>query len=109
MGKISAGHARALLAMPKELQSSFANKIANDKLSVRQTEQMVQNYLSPEKREAKVRQAVDPDVKALEQKLCDRLATKVSLKYDKQGRGSVAIRFESLDQLDEIIATLEVD
>lgn len=107
-GKIQAGHARALLALPKELQSAFANKIASDKLSVRQTEQMVQKYLSPkEESKSKKIKSSDPDVQALEQRLCDRFATKVSIKYDAKGCGTMQVRFNSLDQLDDILAMIE--
>jgi ParB family chromosome partitioning protein len=50
---------------------------------------------------------IDPDVRALEEKLCDRLSTKVTLKYDTKGRGSMQVKFTSLDQLDDILAMLE--
>ena len=106
-GKIQAGHARALLALPKELQSSFASKIAADKLSVRQTEQMVQKYLAPRKETVAKPKTVDPDVQALERRLCDRFATKVSIKYDQKGRGSMQVRFDSLGQLDDILALID--
>ena len=106
-GKIQAGHGRALLALPKELQSSFATKVADDKLSVRQTEQMVQNYLKPRVKKEKVQRVIDPDVRALQEKLCDRLSTKVILKYDDRGRGTMQVKFNSLDQLDDILAMLE--
>lgn len=106
-GKIQAGHARALLALPKELQSGFAKKVASDKLSVRQTEQMVQKYAAPKEAKPKKEKTTDPDVQALEQRLCDRFATKVSIKYDQKGRGTMQVRFNSLDQLDDILAMLE--
>ena len=100
-GKIQAGHARALLALPKELQSSFATKVAHDKLSVRQTEQMVQNYLRPREKKEKVQRVIDPDVRALEEKLCDRFSTKVTLKYDVKGRGTM--RLNSIASINSMI------
>lgn len=106
-GKIQAGHARALLALPKELQTGFANKIAADKLSVRQTEKMVQAQLASKQAKPAKERVIDPDVRALEQRLCDRFATNVSIKYDQQGRGTMQVRFNSLDQLDDILAQIE--
>jgi ParB family chromosome partitioning protein len=106
-GKIQAGHARALLSLPKELQSGFAKKIASDQLSVRQTEQMVQKYLSPKEDKLTKEKVIDPDVQALEQRLCDRLATKVSIKYDQKGTGMLQVHFNSLAQLDDILAMIE--
>ena len=106
-GQIQAGHARALLALPKELQATFAKKIAAEKLSVRQIEKLVQQYLTDKKPVAAKPNNIDPDVKALEEKLCDLLATKVSIKYDQKGRGSVQVRFNSLHQLDDILALIE--
>jgi ParB family chromosome partitioning protein len=106
-GKIHAGHARALLALPKELQSAFAKKVVSDKLSVRQTEQMVQKYDSPKESKLKKEKAIDPDVLALERRLCDRFATKVSIKYDQKGCGTMQVRFNSLDQLDDILAMVD--
>ena len=106
-GKIQAGHARALLPLPKELQSGFAKKIASDQLSVRQTEQMVQKYLLPKDDKPQKEKATDPDVQALEQRLCDRLATKVSIKYDQKGAGTLQVRFNSLSHLDDILAMIE--
>jgi len=106
-GKIQAGHARALLALPKELQPGFAKKVASDKLSVRQTEQMVHKYSAPKTAKPKKDKATDPDVQALEQRLCDRFATKVSIKYDQKGQGIMQVRFNSLDQLDDILAVID--
>jgi ParB family chromosome partitioning protein len=106
-GKIHAGHARALLSLPKDLQSSFAKKIAGDQLSVRQTEQMVQKYLSPKEVKPAKERSIDPDVEALEQRLSDRLATKVSIQYDQKGAGTLQVRFNSLAQLDDILAIID--
>jgi ParB family chromosome partitioning protein len=99
-GKISMGHARALIALedPK-LQISFSRQIIHRHLSVRDVEKMVHKLNLPEP--SQKRQAPDPDLKALEEELVRLLATKVSIS-GSQKKGYIKIYYFSADDLNRI-------
>jgi ParB family chromosome partitioning protein len=99
-GKISMGHARALIALedPK-LQISFSRQIIHKHLSVRDVERMVHKLKLPGP--GQKRQTSDPDLKALEEQLVRLLATKVSIS-GSQKKGFIKIYYFSSDDLDRI-------
>jgi ParB family chromosome partitioning protein len=102
-GQLSAGHARALLSVEKTVrQKVLAHAIVSKGLSVRDVERLV----SAPKRQKSRPAAKDPDVEALEHRLEDAVAAKVRLKYRGQ-KGRLEIHFDSLEELDRIIAILE--
>ncbi len=103
-GAISAGHARALVTAdnPEEL----AKRIAHEGLSVRQVEALMQP--KPTKAPAeKVESASDADTKALEKSLSDLLGLKVAVAFKPDGSGEVKIKYQSLEQLDDICRRLQ--
>lgn len=97
------GHARALLALPAGLQTMAAHKVANKGMSVRDTEKMVKSLLAPKDNKAKSR-AVSPEVQKLEQSLGEKLGANVQIQYNNKGRGKLMIEYNSLDELDGILA-----
>jgi ParB family chromosome partitioning protein len=105
-GKISAGHARALLGEPDP--EALARAIVERGLNVRQVEALVQEHAAGGGKAAKPRQrrAKDPDTMALEKRLSDALGLVVSIEERGQG-GEMRIRYRSLDQLDAVIRRLE--
>jgi ParB family chromosome partitioning protein len=105
-GKISEGHARALLALPTaQAQSAALLTILTHELNVRQTEALVRR-LSGERPEPKEKPAPPPEVTDLERRLEDSLGTRVSLNRGSQGRGTVVIHFYSDEELDALIGRL---
>lgn len=106
-GTISQGHARAILSL--EDNTSMLNalsKILKNNLSVRQTEKMVKS-LNKEKNAARPKEDEnDPDIKRTEDKLARLLATKVSLKYAKTGKGKIEIFFNQVEEFDRIYKLL---
>ena len=100
-GKLSAGHARALLAHPDP--EAAAKSVIARGLSVRQTEALAASH-GKETRPPK-ELARDPETQALERDLSERLGLKVQVSFDGRG-GSVTIRYSSLDQLDGVVALL---
>lgn len=100
-GKLSAGHARALLAHPDP--ETAARKVLDRGLTVRQTEALA----AAGKTEplAAREHSKDPETEALERDLCERLGLSVRLSFDGKG-GSLMIRYGNLDQLDGIVALL---
>lgn len=101
---ISTGHARALLAVedPEE-QYSLAQKIFDEKLSVRDVEKMVKNLhkpAKPKKLDDKALQAIYQDI---EEKLKQKLSTKVIVSSKGDGAGKIEIEFYNHEDLDRLL------
>lgn len=105
-GQLEMGHARALLSLKGGVQSEAAAKVAAKGLSVRETEALVRKLAeAPEDKPAKPKPAAeDPDVKRLLGDLSDRLGAKVQLKQRSAGKGQLIIDYNTLDELDGILA-----
>ena len=102
--KISAGHAKALLALASEEDRlECAKAVIKNDLSVRQTEALVKNWGKSAKKVEKAKP--DPNILATEKKLSEALGTKVSLKY-RDGKGKMEISYFSDDQLNDILRKL---
>jgi ParB family chromosome partitioning protein len=107
-GDIEMGHARALLAIKGSLQSELAKKVADEGMTVRQTETLVKksqvaDTATPEKTITKI----DPDVAQLQTRLSDSLGTQVKIDHNTKGKGKLVISFGDLDQLDGILAKID--
>lgn len=101
-GDVEMGHARALLALTAAEQIACANEVVNKRLSVRETEKLVNDWASDADRQAaKPKQTAD--VRRLEEGLADWLASAVQLKANANGKGSVTIKFNNLDELDGVL------
>ena len=102
-GDLEMGHARALLALPDEQQTSAARVVSGKGLSVRQTEALVRR-LTSESGAVKNKHVSDPDIKNLEDKLAEKLGAKVMIQHTAKGKGKVVVKYNSLDELDGILA-----
>jgi ParB family chromosome partitioning protein len=92
-GRITEGHARALLSLPdKQTQMTALERIERDELTVRATEDLVRRLLEP--RRARTVREKPPDVEAVEDELRRALGTKVSLHHGKRG-GRIVIEYYS--------------
>lgn len=101
---ISTGHARALLAVedPEE-QYNLAQQIFDEKLSVRDVEKLVKNLhkpTKPKKLDDKTMQAIYLDI---EEKLKQKLSTKVTVTSKGEGAGKIEIEFYNHDDLDRLL------
>ena len=101
---ISTGHARALLAVedPEE-QYNLAQQIFDEKLSVRDVEKLVKNLhkpAKPKKLDDKTMQAIYLDI---EEKLKQKLSTKVTVTSKGEGAGKIEIEFYNHDDLDRLL------
>ncbi len=107
-GAIEMGHARALLALEPAMQIVLANKVAAQKLSVRETEREVARMNAPSDQVAgKPRAAAqDPDVARLQERLAQSLGTGVRLKVGPKHTGRMEISWHSLEHLDELTRRL---
>lgn len=107
---ISAGHARALLALPdKEIQENVAMKVFDEKLSVRETEKLVRHILEPSaKKPLKKRDtAEDAIYESLEERMKGIMGTKVMIHRKRNNKGKIEIEYYSKDELERIIDLFE--
>ena len=106
-GKLSAGHARALVPLSPSLQESSANAIVSGGLSVRQTEALVKR-LSAEKKEA---QAKDPDevdyLAEAQNELKARLCRGVKIVPGRK-KGRIELEYYGVDDLNDLLDALAV-
>jgi ParB family chromosome partitioning protein len=100
-GKLTAGHARALLAHPDPEQA--AKLVISRGLNVRQTEALASSQ--PQEAGERAVKLKDPETEALERDLSTRLGLNVQISFDGRG-GTVTIKYRSLDQLDGLVAQL---
>ena len=103
-GKIEMGHGRALLALEPAKQIQIANRIVLNRLSVRETEKIIQQQTKPVKQAQKSKGGkTDRDILALQESVSERIGTQVTIKSKKNGQGSIIIHYSNLDQLDDIL------
>ena len=106
-GKISTGHARALLgAEHVEVQRRLARKVIDQDLSVRATEQLVRQTVEPRQKKTRVAQAVDPNVRAAETKLRRQFGTQVRIVTEESGKGRIELEFYNPSDLDRLYSML---
>lgn len=106
---ISAGHARAILAISDpEQQYNAAMKVFDEKLSVRETEKLVKSILTPTKKKPVVSNpAEDAIYESLEEKMKGITGTRVFIHRKKNNKGKIEIEYYSRDDLDRIIDLFE--
>ena len=101
-GEISEGHARVLLSLPNsQAQSAVLQTIIKHELNVRKTEDLVRKYLG-QRPPSQSKPAPKPDVTFLEERLRQRLGTRVNLHPRKKG-GTLVIHYYSDEELDALI------
>ncbi len=104
-GELEMGHARALLSLSEKEQRQAAIKVVRRDLTVRETERLVRSMLTgsdyPEKPSH-----IDPDIKKLEETLSEKFGAVLKVQHNSRGKGRVTIHYNSLDELDGILAHL---
>ena len=105
-GKIEMGHARALLAISGSRQAELAHQIITRNLSVREAEQLIGQAEVTFRKTPRKQPRKDRDLQALEEELSEILATAVTIKTTKGGRGKLTIDYASLDQLENVLQKL---
>lgn len=108
---LTTGHARALLGIEdQEKQFTIAQKIFDEKLSVRDTEKLVKSLQNEKKKQTDVRVKLDPKLEAiyhdLEEQMKVILGTKVCINHKDDKKGKLEIEYYSQDELDRIIDLL---
>lgn len=112
-GDLSQGHARTLLSLPGDQQTKYAKQVAADGLSVRKTEQLVQDAVA-ESTDAALRVVGEDGVSrsqpatrseqlaSLETELATALGTKVALSQNAKGAGKIAVHFKTADEFERL-------
>ncbi len=110
-GKLSAGHARTLVPVPKEAQADLAAECVKNGWSVREIERAVKQYLNPPEvlaREKEKKNALaNAELKHLVERLRVTLKTKVSL-IGTEKKGRIYIDYYTRDDLDRISELLDI-
>jgi ParB family transcriptional regulator, chromosome partitioning protein len=121
LAKISAGHARALLPLGDEReQVSMCRRIQQDGLSVRATEELVQELLSESDRQPltvvgsesasdspkRTKRTRSDQVKALEQELRAAIGTRCDVKHGVRGKGKIVIHYTNHDEFQRLFEML---
>ncbi|HEU4623599.1 MAG TPA: ParB/RepB/Spo0J family partition protein [Steroidobacteraceae bacterium] len=104
------GHARALLGISnKRKQAEVGAEVAKRGLSVRETEALVRRMQQPEaaRGNGPATGSSDPNVQRLEQELAEKLGAKVLIQHAADGKGKVIVNYNSLDELDGILAHIK--
>jgi len=103
--RISEGHGRALLGLPtSQAQLNALQTILHQELNVRQTEELIRK-LGGQKPPATPAKEIDPEVKEIEERLCEKLGTRVTLKHGQKG-GTVTIHYYSEEELSGLLNRL---
>ena len=111
-GKLSAGHARAILAAPTgDLQKKLAQKVVHDGLSVRQTEALAKRFAQHlEEAEEELQPSPEPDysiyLRSAEKDLSDRFGRKVTIVNGKK-KGKIELEYYNTEDLNLLLETLE--
>lgn len=102
--RLDMGHARALLSLERHDQVRAAREVVDKDLSVRQTEMLVRRLHegSPDRKKS-ASPSKSADIQRLEQELTETLCAPVSVRHQASGKGSLTIRYTSLDELDGIL------
>jgi ParB family chromosome partitioning protein len=106
---IEMGHARALLALTQRRQQTEVGLlVAKKSLSVRDTEALVRRLQAPAGAgSAEPAASRDPNVERLEQELAEKLGARVAIQHGSGGKGKLVVSYNSLDELDGIIAHIQ--
>jgi len=107
-GKISMGHARALISVENESKQLFIHQEILDKgLSVRKVEELVRGINHVQIKAPIKQEAVSFEYQKLQNDLASKFATKVKLKVKDNGKGAIEIPFVNNEDLNRILELLD--
>jgi len=104
-GELEMGHARALLALSGKQQLEAARQVLSRGLTVRATEGLVKSLQRPAPAKP-ARVSKDVNIQRLESDLSDKLGARVAIRQGRGGKGKLEISYNSLDELDGVLAHL---
>ncbi|MCF7974296.1 MAG: ParB/RepB/Spo0J family partition protein [Phycisphaerae bacterium] len=110
-GVLSMGHAKAILALPdNDLRKKIANRALAGRLSVRELEKLVREYLDGSNVSRVPRKEKAPHILELEGVLSSHLGSRVKIETQKKGhKGKMVIEFRTLDEFDSVLEKLGIN
>lgn len=105
-GDIEMGHAKAILGLPADKQAEIARLVVAKGFTVRETEALVARILDG-KTSQEASTQVDANIRSLEQDLAARLGASVKIQHGRSGKGKLVLSYNSLDELDGILAHIK--
>jgi len=106
-GKLSAGHARALLAISDPLRAGeLARRAISERWSVREVEKRAGSDAGKGRRSSKTRSPADPHIAAIERALEEALSTRIAIARTRGGSGTIEIPFSGDEELERLFALL---
>ena len=105
--ELEMGHAKALLALQGLQQVKAAQHVVSKAFSVRETERFVRTLLKRAEQGSAPVKTLDPNIRTLQTSLSERLGAKVKIQHSEKGKGKVEINYNSLDELDGILAHIK--
>ncbi len=102
-GDLEMGHARCLLTLDADQARNAARQVVSRGLSVRQTEALVRRLQQEKESPTAAPQKLDPDIKALQDKLSETIGVPVQIQHGAKGKGKLVLKYSSLDELDGIL------
>lgn len=106
-GDLEMGHARALLALGEMDQLDVARVVTAKGLSVRQTESLVRRIQQEKEKGSKMAKRLDPNIKQLEDELSEKVGARVAIQCNAKGKGKLVISYNTLDELDGVLAHIQ--
>lgn len=105
-GELELGHAKCLLALEGNEQINAARNVAANGMTVRQTESLVKTLLNPSSSKGKPT-TDNPDIVRLQEDLSEKLGAQVNIQHSAKGSGRLILKYNSVDELDGILAHLK--
>ena len=106
VGRLSSGHARAILALDREVMQLKLWALIKDKgLSVREAEKHVHEMKEGKAGKEKPQAPLDPDMQTLQDELCQHFGTRVKIQTGKKG-GKIQIRYSSAEELNRLYSLI---
>jgi ParB family chromosome partitioning protein len=99
---IDLGHAKCLLALQGSQQTKAAKTVADNRMSVRQTEALIKKLQNTSTELSEENQA-NRDIENLQQQLSEKLGAKVAIQHRAGGSGKLIVSYNSVDELDGIL------
>jgi len=105
-GQLEMGHARAILGLESSQQMAAAREVVKKGLSVRETEHLVRRLSKPIEEKSE-KAGIDPDTRRFQEELSEKLGAKVLFQHNANGKGKMLIHYNSMDELDGILAHIK--
>lgn len=107
--EIEVGHAKVMLSLRAQQQTTLAKEVFHKGLSVRETERLVAELLqdNPKKPPKMQRRPMDPDISRLQNSLSDKLGAAVIIQHGQLGKGKIVIQYNNLDELEGILEHIQ--